>query len=44
MDNKLTLKTEFVVLGMTLSLEIGAHWNVKKSLKWFDFCLKFCIS
>ena len=44
MDDKLTLETEFVVLGRPLSLEIGVYWDAKKSLKWFAFSLKFDIS
>ena len=33
MDDKLTLETEFDELGKALSLEIGVHWDAKKSLK-----------
>ena len=30
MADKVTLETEFVVLGWAPSLEIGVHWNVNK--------------
>ena len=33
MDGKLTLETEFVILGRALLLEIGVHWEAKKTLK-----------
>ena len=33
MDDKLTLETEFDELDKALSLEIGVHWDAKKSLK-----------
>ena len=32
MDDKLTLETEFVVLGRALSLETGVHWDERKAL------------
>ena len=42
--DKLTLETEFVVLGRTLSLKTGVHWDAKKALKWFAFSVKFDMS
>ena len=44
MDDKLTLETEFDVLGRALSFEIGVHWDAKNSVKQFAFSLRYDIS
>ena len=31
-------------MGKVLFFEIGVHWDVKKTPKWFAFSLKFDIS
>ena len=44
MDDKLTLETEFDVLGRALSLEIGVHWDAKNSVEEFVVSLRYDIS
>ena len=43
-DDKLTLETEFAVLGRALSLETGVHWDAKSIEMVNAFSLKTDIS